>query len=94
MADLMGADQQSKQNLLGLVQSGLDVTTANSSAASAMRANQQAGEATRMAGGLGELFGTAASLKSASEAERIRRQAEIQYGNTVYSPWHTYGSRG
>ena len=94
MADLMGADQQSKQNLLGLVQSGLDVTTANSSAASAMRANHQAGEATRMAGGLGELFGTAASMKNASEAERIRRQAEIQYGNTVYSPWHTYGSRG
>lgn len=91
MADLMAADQVSKNNLLSLAQSGLDLTTASQNAASALRANLQSGESTRLAGGLGELFGTAADLKRASEDARIRRQAEIQYGNTVYSPWFTYG---
>lgn len=91
MADLMSADQTSKNNLLSLAQSGLDLTTATQNAASALRANLQSGEATRLAGGLGDLFGTAAELKRASEDARIRRQAEIQYGNTVYQPWFSYG---
>lgn len=92
MADLMAADQVSKNNLLSLAQSGLDLTTASQNAASALRANLQSGESTRLAGGLGELFGTASDLKRRSEDERIRRQAEIQYGNTVYSPWYGYGA--
>ena len=33
-ADLMGADQQAKNNLLALTQSGLDLTTAQQNAAS------------------------------------------------------------
>ena len=94
MADLMSADQQSKQNLLGLVQSGLDLTTASNSATSALQSNLQAGESTRLAGGLGQLFGSVSDIKSASEAERIRRQAEERYGNTVYSPWYSYGGKG
>lgn len=91
MADLMAADQVSKNNLLGLAQSGLDLTTASQNAASALRANLQSGESTRLAGGLGELFGTASDLKRQSEDARIRRQAELQYGNTVYQPWFSYG---
>ena len=91
-ADLMGADQQSKNNLLALVQSGLDLTTAQQNAASGMRANLQAGEATRLAGGLGEIFGTAGDFYKKSEEERIRRQAEQNYGQSLYSPYYSYGS--
>lgn len=90
-ADLMGADQQSKNNLLALAQSGLDLTTAQQNAASGMRANLQAGEATRLAGGLGEIFGTAGDFYKKSEEERIRRQAEQNYGQSLYSPYYSYG---
>ena len=91
-ADLMGADQQSKQNLLGLVQSGLDLTTAQQNAASGMRANLQAGEATRLVGGLGDIFNTASDFYKKSEEERVRRQTEQNYGQTLYSPYYSYGS--
>lgn len=91
-ADLMGADQQSKNNLLALVQSGLDLTTAQQNAASGAAANLQAGEATRLAGGLGEIFGTAGDFYKKSEEERIRRQAEQNYGQSLYSPYYSYGS--
>lgn len=93
-ADLMGADQQSKNNLLALVQSGLDLTTAQQNAASGAAANLQAGEATRLAGGLGEIFGTAGDFYKKSEEERIRRQAEQNYGQSMYSPYYSYGARG
>lgn len=91
-ADLMGADQQSKNNLLALVQSGLDLTTAQQNAASGAAANLQAGEATRLAGGLGDIFGTASDFYKKSEEERIRRQAEQNYGQSLYSPYYSYGS--
>ncbi len=93
-ADLMGADQQAKNNLLALAQSGLDVTTAQQNAAAAMQANLQSGEATRLAGGLGDIFGTASDFYKKSEEERIRRQAEQTYGQSMYSPYYSYGGRG
>ena len=91
-ADLMGADQQAKNNLLALAQSGLDLTTAQQNAAAAMQANLQSGEATRLAGGLGDIFGTASDFYKKSEEERIRRQAEQNYGQSLYSPYYSYGS--
>ena len=91
-ADLMGADQQAKNNLLALTQSGLDLTTAQQNAAAAMQANLQSGEATRLAGGLGDIFGTASDFYKKSEEERIRRQAEQNYGQSLYSPYYSYGS--
>jgi len=93
-ADLMSADQTAKNNLLALAQSGLDLTTASQNAASAMRANLQAGEGSRLAGGIGDVFGTAAAVKQASDEARIRRQAEQQYGQSNYSPFYSYGAKG
>lgn len=93
-ADLMGADQQAKNNLLALTQSGLDLTTAQQNAASGMRANLQAGEATRLVGGLGDIFNTASDFYKKSEEERIRRASEKTYGQTMYSPYYSYGARG
>ena len=91
-ADLMGADQQAKNNLLALTQSGLDMTTAQQNATAAMQANLQSGEATRLAGGIGDIFGTASDFYKKSEEERIRRQAEQNYGQSLYSPYYSYGS--
>ena len=91
-SDLMGADQTSKNNLLALTQSGLDMTTAQQNATAAMQANLESGEATRLAGGLGDIFGTASDVYKKSEEERIRRQAEQNYGQSLYSPYYSYGS--
>jgi hypothetical protein len=93
-ADLMGADQQSQNNLIAMAQSGLDMTTASQQASNALRSNLAAGESTRLAGGLGDVFGSVASLKTASDAERIRRQSEKAYGQSMYSPYFNYGGGG
>ena len=90
-SDLMASDNASKQNILSMVMSGMDLTTANSNAASAMRSNLQSGEATRLAGGLGDLFGGVSGIAQKSEEARIRRQAEKQYGQTSYQPFWGYG---
>jgi hypothetical protein len=93
-SDLMAADNASKQNILGMVMSGMDLTTANSNAASAMRSNLAAGESTRLAGGLGDLFGGVSTIAQKSEEARIRRQAEKQYGQTSYQPFWAGGRGG
>jgi hypothetical protein len=90
-ADFMSADQQAKNNLLGLVQSGLDITTANQNATSALRSNLEGARATGLVGGIGEVFGTAADVYQRGEDERIRRQATEQYGQTAYSPFWSFG---
>ena len=91
-ADLMGADQTAKNNLLALAQSGLDLTTAQQNAAAAMQASLQSGEATRLVGGLGDIFNTASDFYKKSEEERVRRQTEQNYGQSLYSPYYSYGS--
>ena len=80
------------QLLPTLAQSGLDLTTASQNAAAAMQANLQSGEATRLVGGLGDIFNTASDFYKKSEEERVRRQTEQNYGQTLYSPYYSYGS--
>lgn len=93
-SDLMAADNDARQNVLSMVMSGMDLTTANSNAASALRSNLNAGEATRMAGGLGDLFGGVSQIAQKSDEERIRRQAERNYGQSSYQPfWAAGGGR-
>ena len=93
-SDLMAADNASRQNILSMVMSGMDLTTANSNAASALRSNLDASASTRLAGGLGEMFGGVSDIAKRSEEERIRRQAATQYGQTSYQPfWVNGGGR-
>ena len=93
-SDLMAADNASRQNVLSMVMSGMDLTTANSNAASALRSNLEAGKSTRLAGGLGDLFGGVSTLAQKSDEERIRRQAERNYGQTSYQPFWSMGGGG
>ena len=93
-ADLMSADQSSQNNLISMAQAGLDMTTATQQAAQALRSNLAAGESTRLAGGLGDIFGSVGQIKQASDEERIRRQAERSYGQSLYSPYYSYGTGG
>ena len=57
-ADLESADQDARANLISLATTGLDATTAASQAASALRTSLQAGKATSMTQGLGDVFGS------------------------------------
>jgi hypothetical protein len=93
-SDLMGADNATRQNVLSMVMSGMDLTTANSNAAAGLRSNLESGKATRLAGGLGELFGGVSQIAEKSEQERIRRAAEKQYGQSSYQPFWSYGGGG
>ncbi len=90
-ADLMSADQTAQNNLLSMAQAGMDMTTASQQASNALRSNLEAGKATRLAGGLGDAFGSVADIKASSDAERIRRQSERAYGQSLYSPFYSYG---
>ena len=94
-SDLQNADQQSKNNLFALAQSGLDMTTAQANAAASLRSNLDAANSTRLAGGLGDLFGGIADINKKSEEERIRRQSAEEYGQGMrYSPYYSYGYGG
>ena len=58
-----------------MAQSGLDATTGSSRALSALQNNLQAGRSTATAQGLGDAFGTFASLfKRSQEAAAARRR--------------------
>ena len=60
-ADLMTADQQTKNNLMGMATSGTDATTANQLAASGLQANAQKAAGNAATAGVGDLFGTMAN---------------------------------
>ncbi len=93
-SDLQSSDQQAKNNLFAMAQSGLDMTTATQNAAQALRNNLDAGNSTRLAGGLGELFGGVSDINKKSEEAKIRQQSAFDYGNSLYSPYYDYGRGG
>jgi len=83
-ADLRAQDEQSRLNLIGLAQSGMDATTGNSRALQALQNNLQAGRATATAQGLGDAFGVFANLFRRSQEEAARRRGERYTFNTVF----------
>lgn len=89
LADLISSDQQSRLNLIGMAQSGLNATSAARQAAEAMRANVGNARAAGRAEGLGEIFGsTAEAYRRQNQAAETRRgyQQGLDglYGS---SPW-------
>lgn len=85
-ADLLGADEQSRLNLLAMVQSGLDMNTASQRAASSMQNNLRAGQAGSVAEGLGELFGGFSDIYRRSQQAKAERDAQKYQLNTLYQP--------
>jgi hypothetical protein len=66
-AGLQAADQDAKNQLLAMVQSGLDATTAATQSSQAMRANLAAAKASATANAFGDLFGGFADLYRKSQ---------------------------
>ena len=89
-ANLRAADEDSQARLMGLVQGGLDATTAAQQAAQAMRSNLAAGAADRNAGDLGSMFAGITNAAQASRDAADRRRADRQMW--LYAP--NFGGRG
>lgn len=84
-ANLESADQQSRANLISLATTGLDTTTANSMAASALRSNLEGGSAEAQLQSIGDAFGNLGDFWKKSQDDALRRKADRQaYG--LYAP--------
>lgn len=83
-ADLMGQDTASRQNLLAMIQSGLDMNSASTQATHALRNNLASARADATAGGIGDMFGMFGDIFRASRENAARRQAERYAYNTIY----------
>jgi len=93
-ADLRGADEDAQARLIGLVQGGLDSTSAASQAAQAMRSNLAAGQATRNVSDLGNAFGGFSDFFQQSRDAAARRRADAQYNPTgLYTSMFGYGGK-
>jgi hypothetical protein len=90
--NLRGQDEQSRLNLLSMVRSGMDTTTAASRAGAAMAGNAKLAQTDAMADGLGDIFGSSAAIyKQQQEAAERRRGVKDAYGS-VYGARNVYGS--
>lgn len=89
-ADLRAADEDAQARLIGLVQGGLDATTAATQAAQSMRSNLAAGQAGRSVNDIGNAFGGFADFFQQSRDSAARRRADRQFG--FYQPM--FGGRG
>lgn len=70
--------------IISMIRSGLDSTTAAQRAGSAMQANAQSAQGRAMSQGLGEMFGGTADLyKRQAEAAERRRGERVAY-ESVY----------
>lgn len=81
-ADIRAADADAQSRMIGLVQGGLDATTAASQSAAAMRNNLSAGAAQRNADSLGNLFGGFSDYFQQSRDAAARRRADAQFSPT------------
>ncbi len=84
-ANLQSADQQQKQQLIGLAQSGLDATSASNQALAGLQMNLQAAQAQAQAQGLGDMFsGLAAYYNNSDQAKQLRQLLGGQQVNGLY----------
>jgi hypothetical protein len=89
---LKGQDEQSRLNLLSMVRSGMDTTTAASRSGAAMQNNASGAQTEALAGGLGDIFGNTAQVyKTQREAAERRRGITDAYGS-VYGAKNPYGN--
>lgn len=85
-ANLRAQDQQSKQNLFALAQSGLDATTASQQAAQVLRQNLDQARVTANEGSLGDLFASFGDIYKNSVTQDENRRAQRDIYNSLYQP--------
>ena len=91
---LRAADEQSRTQLIGLAQSGLDATQASSQGALSLQNNLLAGQGQANVNQLGDLFGNLGSIYSNSQQQQADRKGFLYGYGTGYQPWFGPGSGG
>lgn len=92
-ADLRASDEESRNRLLALVQSGGDIGTAQANAATQLRNNLQAGRASTDVSQFGDAFARFGSIFENSRKQSEYRRGAQDYG-TLYSPTFQFGFNG
>lgn len=86
-AQLEAQDQQAKNNLIALAQSGMDATTAAQQAAEGIRVNLANAQSTAGQESVGDLFGKFGTIWKNSQEQQGRKQARYYGGyDNLYSP--------
>lgn len=91
-ANLVSTDQEDKQNLLGLVQSGMSAGQAAREAAAAMKANTAMAQQFELPQTFDQFFADIAAYNAAQQRARARRLADLFYGphgpesSGIYNP--------
>lgn len=83
---LRAADQEAKQRLFALAQSGLDATTATQQASQALRQNLATSAVDAREGTLGNLFSSFGDIYANSIKRDEERKAQLHQYNTLYQP--------
>lgn len=92
-ASLRAADEQTRTNLIGMAQAGLDATTASTQATNQLRNNLLSSQSDATANQLGDMFGDLSSIYDASkQAADYRRGLRdySQFGSPYYKPLYGY----
>ncbi len=85
VADLKSRDEQQRLNLIQLVQSGLDATTAAQRANAQVAQTSEAARGTAGLTGLGDIFGATAAQYKAQQEAAARRQGLLTPVGGLYS---------
>lgn len=94
-SNLRSQDQQAKQNLFALAQSGLDSGTAQAQAAQALRQNLEQSRVTANENSLGDLFSSFGDVYKNSVAQDEAKKAQLYTYNTLFQkPAYSGGVKG
>jgi len=94
-AALAAQDQQSKQNLIALAQSGVDATTSAQQAGESLKVNLANAKGQALTGAVDNTFGSFADLYKASIEQAARKDAKkAGAGAGLYDTWGAFGPGG
>jgi hypothetical protein len=89
-SDLQGQDEQTRLNLLSMVRSGLDTTTAGQRAGALMQSNAASAQSNALTNGLGDVFGSTAQIYKTQQAAADRRRGALDAYGSIYGPKNPY----
>jgi hypothetical protein len=90
-SDLQQQDEQARLNLLNMVRSGMDTTTAAQRAGGIMQANAASAQTNALSQGLGDIFGSTTQTYQRMQDAAARRQGVRDAYGSVYGAKNPYG---
>jgi len=91
-SDLQQQDEQSRTNLLNMVRSGMDATTAAQRAGGIMQANAASAQTNALAGGLGDVFGQTTKNYQTQQDAYARHRGVLDAYGSIYGAKNPYSS--